>query len=127
MRDLINKIKIAKNVVFGDYNAATKALVAVDLSGFNSVVLAIDVGTMTGAGTFTPALMESDNGTDFTAVAAAEVVGTLGALVTNTPQKVGYNGSKRYIGLNVVKAGVVSAANFGITAVLGDAETEPVA
>lgn len=84
---------------------------------------------MTGTGTFTPVMKESDDGSTWTAVPAAKIVGDAPvALVTDTPQKFGYNGTpKRYIALEVVKAGTVSAAEFGVTAILSRADSEPVA
>ena len=128
MRDLVSQLNVVNNVRYGDHNAATVAAVSCDLRGYNGAMVHIDVGTMTGAGTFTPVLQESVDGSIWTDVAAAEIIGTAPvALTTDTDQQFGYNGAKRYIGIPVTKAATVSAANFGITIVLGRASSEPTA
>lgn len=126
MRDIVSKLNVVNPVRFADYNAATVAVAAIDLEGYNAAMVHIDVGTMTGAGTFTPVLQESDDGSTWNDVAAEKIVGVAPvALATDTAQQFGYNGIKRYIGVPVTKAGVVSAAEFGISAVLGHAAYEP--
>lgn len=120
MRDNIQHIEVENPVPYDDNNAATVAEVAIDLLDKNAAGIFIQVGTMTGAGSFTPVLKESDDGATWTEVPAAKIVGTApAALASDTDQKFGYNGSKRYIAVEVVKAGAVSAANFGVVVVLG--------
>lgn len=120
MRDNVQHIEVENPVPYADNNAATVAAVAIDLEDKNAAGIFIQVGTMTGTGTFTPKLVESDDGSTWTDVPAAKIVGEQpAALVTDTDQKFGYNGSKQYIGVVVTKAGTVSAATFGVVAVLG--------
>lgn len=82
-----------------------------DLRGFESAVVAFVVGTVTD-GTHTPSLEESDDDSTYTAVAAADLLGTLANLASNTVQRVGYRGGKRYVRAKVA----VSGASFGAVA-----------
>lgn len=80
----------------GAIRTSTPSTTGVDLAGFNAAVCVIAVGAITD-GTHTPALHESDDNSTFTAVAAADMVGSFAALAANTNQRVGYIGRKRYI------------------------------
>lgn len=92
---------------------------ALDVGGVRGAEVLTIVGAMTGndgSNTLVPTLQESDTlvGTDFTNVAAADIVG--GAVATavspNTVNKQGYLGKKRYIRVNLDFTGT------GITAVV---------
>jgi len=75
----------------------------VDLQGYDSAVLALTTGTLTDDdATWTVLLEESDDGSNFTAVADANLIGTealagFGFGDDNECRKLGYDGSKRYL------------------------------
>ena len=68
----------------------------VDVSNVGEVTVHWVVGAITD-GTHTPTIEESDDNSTYTAVAEADLVGTLAALAASTNQKVSYIGTKRYI------------------------------
>lgn len=78
---------------------------AVDLLGYETATALFLIGasgdTLSGSVKFLPTLQESDDGTGWTDVAAADLDGTLtlvdGASDDETIQAVGYLGSKRYL------------------------------
>lgn len=99
LRDLKNNLVVAQSVA-----PATKTATAqgsgVDLQGAKSAMVVFNPGTI-ASGSWTASVEESDTGDTspdtYTAVAAADLEGTPGALATNTIQKIGYKGTKRYI------------------------------
>lgn len=92
---------------------ATASGSTVDLANQLSNMVVFEVGTITD-GTHTPTVEESDaSGSGFTTVAAADLVGTLAALATNTDQKVGYIGKKRYVRAVVTVAGATTGGVYG--------------
>lgn len=104
---------------------------AIDLKGFDSALIVVNTGTISGDGDFSFKLQESDttdNG-DFADVAPADVLGAAPAtLAANSAYRLGYIGSKRkrYIRLALTKAGGTSI-QLGAVAILGHAERAPVA
>lgn len=100
----------------------------VDLAGFNSAVVLFAPGALTD-GVHTPSVEESDaSGSGYTAVAAADLIGSLGVVVANTPQAIGYKGTKRYVRAVVTTTGSPSTgAVVGATVVRGDAIKQPAA
>jgi hypothetical protein len=85
-------------------HSSTVAVAGVDLQGYEGAEAVIQVGTVTD-GTHTPKLQESDDNSTWTDVAAANLNGAFVALASNTVQRVGYIGSKRYIGIVVTVTG----------------------
>lgn len=79
---------------------------AIDLQGYSAATVVLHVGTVTD-GTHTPKLQESDTTTsgDFTDVAAANLSGTFAALESDTMQRIGYIGRKRYVRVVITVAG----------------------
>lgn len=70
----------------------------VDLRGFDSATVAVAIGAVTGtAGDATVTLEESDDGTTFTDVADADILGSEPTLAANNDYQFGYIGSKRYV------------------------------
>lgn len=72
----------------------------IDLLGFESAALLVNVGAISAAGSMTAKLQHSDTTTsgDFVDVPAAELVGALPAvLVAASAVKQGYIGTKRYL------------------------------
>lgn len=98
----------------------------VDLANFASATVAFVVGTITD-GTHTPSVEESDDNTTFTAVAAADLIGSLAALASDTNQRVGYRGSKRYVRAVSTVAGATTGGVYAGVVIRGDARKQPVA
>lgn len=94
----------------GTYNGA-----GVDLQGFHSAMMVVYFGAYTN-GTHTPSFEHSDDGTTFTAIAAADLDGSFTAVASgagaNTVQRVGYKGSRRYVrAVMAVTSGATGAAS----------------
>lgn len=107
-------IVIAAKVTGGSpYNGT-----GVDLAGCEAITVVFQSGTVTD-GTHTPKLQESDDNSSFTDVAAGDQIGTLGVLVTNVPQAVGYRGVKRYIRPVITSAGTTTGAIAGAAVIRG--------
>lgn len=98
----------------------------IDLANFASATVAFVVGTITD-GTHTPSVEESDDNSTFTAVAAADLIGTLAALASNTNQRVGYRGSKRYIRAVSTVAGATTGGVYAAVVIRGDGRKQPTA
>ncbi len=98
----------------------------VDLANFASATVAFSVGTITD-GTHTPSVEESDDNSSFSAVAAADLIGTLSALASNTNQRVGYRGSKRYIRAVTTIAGATTGGVYAGVVIRGDGRKQPTA
>lgn len=70
----------------------------VDLRGADSALVAVSIGAITGtAGDATVTLEESADGTTFTDVADADILGSEPTLAANTAYQFGYIGTARYI------------------------------
>lgn len=99
LRDLYNNLSVNRSIAPGTKTATVQGS-AVDLQGAKSALVVIDPGA-NSAGTWTPTVEESDSAVaspdTFTTVAAADLEGSLSAIVANTIQKVGYKGTKRHI------------------------------
>lgn len=112
MRDKVNGFSKTASIAIAA-KTATATGTAVDLANADGCVVEFNVGTITD-GTHTPKLTECDtSGGTYTDVAAADQVGTLAALATNTLQKVGYIGTKRYIKAVVTVAGATTGGIYG--------------
>lgn len=106
----------------GTYTA-TQTGATVDRAGYEIATVIFSLGTKTD-GTHTPSIEESDD--DSSWGAATALSGSLAALASNTDQRVGYTGSKRYIRAKVTITGSPSTGcAFGAIATLGDARTKP--
>ncbi|MGM0882604.1 MAG: hypothetical protein ACQEXQ_16375 [Bacillota bacterium] len=97
----------------------------VDLQGFEAATIVLHVGTITD-GTHAVAAQESDDNTTFTAVAAADLIGTLSNLATNTNQRVGYKGTKRYVRVATTVSGATTGGVYGALVIRGLARKQPV-
>ncbi|MER8861789.1 hypothetical protein NKI09_29730 [Mesorhizobium sp. M0757] len=126
MRDLANSIG-AVQAVAPAVLTATNTSAAIDLLGFNGAAVIINTGAIAGSGNFTPKLQESDDGTTFTDVAAADLVGAFpAALVAASVLKVGYIGNRRYVRtVLTLNSGTSIAASA--TVLKGRAASRPVA
>lgn len=128
MRDLATEIGPV-NAIAPAVLSATVTGDAIDLNGFNAAAVVISTGAIAGSGDFTPTVQESDTTTpgDFTAVAAADMAGTLPAtLAANTTAKASYIGYKRYIRVVLTKNSGTSVAASAMV-VKSRADSRPVA
>lgn len=76
----------------------------VDLAGYSGATAVVASGTITDGTLYTFELQESDNGSDWTAVADSDLIGTEPAFAAaddNVVKKVGYKGNKRYLRLSL--------------------------
>ncbi|MEQ8450439.1 MAG: hypothetical protein RIB97_12215 [Nitratireductor sp.] len=128
MRDLSNNIGVRQAQVPAVKSAAGDGT-AIDTLGFGSVAFAINTGAIAGDGDFGVAVQESDTttGGDFGAVHADNINSDVPAtLEASSAYKIGVTPTKRYVRLQLTKAGGTSIA-FGALAVLGNAHEKPVA
>lgn len=97
MRDLKNNTSVSQSLAPASRSASANGT-GVDLLGQkkDAVLVVFHPGAI-ASGTWTPSVEESDDDSAYTAVAAADLEGTLAALVANTVQAVGYKGGKRYV------------------------------
>ena len=105
----------------------------IDRQGYDSASFVIVTGALVDAdATFAALLEESDNGTDFTAVADSDLLGTE-ALASftfaedNKTRKLGYVGAKRHLRLTVTPAANASSALIAAVALLGHPHLAPTA
>lgn len=141
MKDLYNNIE-AVSVLHPVVVSATATPQAdIDLAGFNSCVILIDIGVDAGSGlggsnklVFT--LQDSDDGTTYANVETADMLDLTvadGVVLTidstdedNTLYKLGYVGGKRYLQLTYTETGTVSVP-MSIILVKGHPLDAPVA
>lgn len=120
MKDLHNNIDVV-TVLHSVAVSATQTITNIDFSGANSIELVFDIGVDTGLGEsnkFTFTLQHSDDGTTYTNVAAADVLGVTpssGVILTidstdedNTLYHYGYVGGKKYGQIIITETGTVS-------------------
>jgi len=70
----------------------------VDLRGYDSAVIVVSIGAITGTGgDGTVTLEESDDGTAWTDVADADILGSEPTLAANNDYQFGYIGEARYV------------------------------
>lgn len=98
----------------------------VDLRGFEGAMVVVNYGAWTD-GTHTPSLLESDDNTTYTAIAAADLQGSFTALTSaggnNTTHRVGYSGTKRFIRPTLTIATATTGAVSAISIVRGTPST----
>ena len=92
-RDLKSNIDIVTSLAPAA-RTATASGTGVDLRGYESAVASFIVGTVTD-GTHTPSVEESDDDSTYTAVAAADLLGSLAALASDTVQRFAGAGEHR--------------------------------
>jgi hypothetical protein len=96
------------------------------------VIIGALTGTLGESNYLTPSLEECDTteGDDFTAVAAADMIGSLSvvdaAAEDSVIQRVGYIGHKRYIRAKLDYTGTVTAGITGVVGILGFSKEAPV-
>ena len=121
------QIDFVTSLAPGVIRTTTPTTTGVDLAGFNAAVCVIHVGAVTD-GTHTPVLHESSDNSNWTAVAAADMVGSLAVLAANTNQRVGYIGRQRYIKPIITVTGSPSTgAYYSAGVIRGQCDKQPVA
>jgi len=124
-RDLVNDIDLQTSLAPAAYTASTNGQ-GVDLRGFESAAIAFVAGTVTD-GTHTPSVEESDDGSAWSAVAAADLDRSLANLASGTVQRVGYRGAKRHLRAVLTVTGATTGAVATAVVVRGNAAQQPVA
>lgn len=133
MKDLMSRVNL-KRVISPVSVADNTAQVGqvIDRQGYDSLMYAIVTGSLADVdATFAVTLEESDaSGSGFTAVAAADLIGTtaLASFLFSDDDKcfkLGYKGNKRYTRLTITPSANASAALIAAVAVLGHAAVQP--
>lgn len=97
----------------------------VDLQGYEGALIQAIVGTITD-GTHSLTVQESDDGSTWSNVASSDLQGSFSDLASDTNQKVGYLGTKRYIRVNATVSGATSGGVYGVIVVRGKPRKAPV-
>ena len=119
LRDLKTNITLVQ-VLVPVARTATATSAAFDLQGFHSAVIEVSTGALTTDASVVPSLTEcATSGGDFTAVAAADLIGSFATLTANSIQQVGYRGTKRYVKVVLTAADTKSVTN-SVTLIKGN-------
>jgi hypothetical protein len=113
-------------------NTTTSGL-TVDLNSssqfFKTAMLAFRTGTVTD-GSYLVTMEESPNDSDWTAVAAADIQGSISAITSSGGSdkiyELGYVGSMRYVRCKVVSSATTSGAAVAAVWVLGQPSSSPI-
>lgn len=125
-KDLARTIKPVQTLAPAARTASANGA-GVDTKGYSAAAVIFEPGTLTD-GVHTPKVQESDDNAAWNDVAAADQVGSLAALASNTLQWVGYRGVKRYLRAVVtVTGGPATGLVCGATVVLGSPAKAPTA
>lgn len=130
-QDLYNK-QSAINSLRAAARTATVNGTGVDLRGYESALVVIDLGTFAGTTpTATFQVQESDDNTTFTAVAAADLHGgALAGIDTTNDEQLhvrGYIGTKRYVRVAITAiAGTGPSLPCSASIIRGHARVAPV-
>ncbi|MEM9566293.1 MAG: hypothetical protein AAGA93_26975 [Actinomycetota bacterium] len=126
--DIANNIGIVPSIDPQAHTASANGA-GVDLADFGSAAVVVVAGAITD-GTHTITVEESDDNSAFTAVAAEDLDGTYTVIDSDddgTVQKVGYQGTKRFIRAVTTVAGVTTGGIYGVHVVKGSPRVAPVA
>jgi hypothetical protein len=123
--DLKSNVDVAQSLAPAARTATANGT-GVDLRGYEAAMCVFHPGTITD-GTHTPSLEESDDDATYTAVAAADMDGTWAALASNTIQRVGYKGAKRYIRAVITVSGATTGGVYGASVARGRPAAAPLA
>ncbi len=124
MKDLKNRIDAVNSIDPDDYTATVNGL-GIDLQGFESAAVVFSVGTVTD-GIHTPKLEESDDNSNWNDVTSLDQDGVLSDLASDSNQRVGYKGSKRYLRTTLTISGATSGAQVAALVLRGMPHREPV-
>lgn len=125
-RDLASNIDVETSIA-PDTRSTSVNGAGVDLQGFESAAIAFVVGAVDAA-TYTPTIEDSTDNASWGTVPGAQLSATLVDLATNTNQRVGYRGGKRYVRAVITVSGSPSAgAETSAVVIRGNAAQRPVA
>jgi len=128
MRDIKNNLDGISTIDPDSYTATTNGS-GVDLRDFDGAMVMFQAGTIsTGIGneTYIPSMEESDDNSNFSAVAASDLEGALVDMTANSVQRIGYKGAKRYIRAVLTIGGGSPSINASVLIVRGIPNRIPV-
>ncbi|AJE47181.1 hypothetical protein [Celeribacter indicus] len=116
MRDLYNNIVTLPALAPAVHTAAATGA-GIDTARSRSAAFVVSTGAVVGSADFGVSLQESDDGTSWKSVDAAQVQSNAPAtLEADSAYRLGYLGSKRYVRLALTRAGGTSLALGAVAA-----------
>ncbi|UBU10026.1 hypothetical protein [Nonomuraea gerenzanensis] len=132
MKDLYSNVLLKQSLLPATRTNGTVNGSAVDRKedgcDYQAVLVLVTAGTITD-GTHTIEVQDSDDGSNFTAVADAFLQGAEPAIAAaddNKDYAIGYTGLKRYVRVAVTTAGATTGGVFGAAVLLGSPAVAPV-
>ena len=125
MRDLKSNLQTVTSLAPAARTASANGT-GVDLQGFDAALISFVVGTITD-GTHTPSIEESADNSVFSAVVAADLIGSLAVLASSTNQSIGYRGGKRYVRAVSTVSGATTGGVYAAVVTRGRPAQAPVA
>lgn len=127
LRDIRSNISSAHSLAPAEYTANATGT-GVDLRGYDSAMVVIHAGAYTD-GTHVFQIEESDDDSNYTAVADADLQGsepTIDSVADdNSTFEIGYIGNSRYIRVTVGSTGTTSGTAYGVSVIRGHAHSRP--
>lgn len=124
MKDIKNNFDAVNSIDPDDYTADENGI-GVDLHEFDGSAVVFSVGTVTD-GTHTPKIQESDDNSNWNDVGTDNQEGSLVNLVSDTNQRVGYKGNKRYLRTVLTITGATTGAQVAALVIRGIPHYAPV-
>jgi len=124
MKDLKNHIDAVNSINPDDHTATINGL-GIDLQGFEGSAVVFSVGTVTD-GTHTPKIEESEDNSNWMDVPLTDQEGLLSDLASDTNQRVGYKGTKRYLRAVLTVSGATLGAQAASLVLRGIPHRAPV-
>jgi hypothetical protein len=129
MQDLLRLLNCKNTIAPVSNTGSAVTGSGVDLAGYEGAIAVIDGGNWTaGMGSYAMAMKESSDNVTYTAVAAADILGTqptLSGQVYRGDVAWGYRGSKRYLRVDATHTGYTTACYFGVLIVRGMKRHQP--
>lgn len=122
--DLYNNLSVVTTLAPAARTASGNGS-TVDLQGYEGAMIQAVVGTITD-GTHSLTVQESDDGSTWSDVAASDLQGSFANLASDTNQKVGYLGTKRYIRVNATVSGATTGGVYAVVVVRSNPRKAPV-
>jgi hypothetical protein len=126
MRDQKTILDVKNSLAPAGNRTATTNGSSADLQAFDAATIVFHAGTITD-GTHTPKVQDSSDDSTWTDVAAADLVGTLANITSNSLQRVGYIGSKRYVRAVVTVSSASTGGSYTASVIRGHSIKQPVA
>jgi hypothetical protein len=124
MKDIKNQLDAINSIDPDDYTADVNGM-GIDLQGFEGSAVVLSVGTVSD-GTHTPKIQESDDNSTWNDVTTMDQEGTLSDLISDTNQRVGYKGMKRYLRAVMTVSGATVGAQVASLVLRGIPHRGPV-